>query len=213
MTKRLRQPWTNLNNLRRGSTRWQPLAALAAILGLTLALIALAIAGNISVGFRPDTSASRPVRANAPEQRFAVLRDRHSNQCGLQASSLATLPSSARLQGACCTTMNLAHYEQQLSGLKSYRGDPLVPADPYDVSVRLARRLIGYDRTMQLSRSEGRLYSRAVRLSKEHGPCCCRCWRWSAFAGQAKKFIVERRYSAAEIAAIWGLEDGCGGRA
>jgi hypothetical protein len=189
------------------------MAALAAIFGFALALIALSIAGNLALGFRPDTSASRPVRADAPQQRFAVLRNRHSNQCGLQAASLATLPSSGRLQGACCSPMNLAHYKQQLGGLKNYRAVPLVPTDPYDVSVRLAARLIAYDRSIQLGEPEQRVYDQAARLSQDHGPCCCHCWRWSAFAGQAKKFILERRFSAAEIAAIWGLENGCGGQA
>jgi hypothetical protein len=192
---------------------WKFPLAVVLIGEAVLALLAIAIFGTLSIGFRPDTLPKGRIQAGSPKERFALLRDRHSNQCGLQPASLATLPASGRLQGACCSPVDLAHYKQQLSGLKSYRAVPLVPTDPYDVSVRLAVRLSAYDHSIQLTRPERRLYDQAVRLSKEHGPCCCRCWRWTVFAGQAKKFIAEHRYSASEIAAIWGLEDGCGGRA
>jgi hypothetical protein len=192
---------------------WKFPLAVALIGAAVLALLAVAIVGSFLIGFHPDALSKGRVQERAPNERFALLRDRHSNECGLQPAALATLPASGRLQGACCSPMNLAHYKQQLSGLKTYRTVPLVPADPYDVSVRLAVRLSAYDHSIQLTRLERRQYDQAVRLSKEHGPCCCQCWRWSAFEGQAKRFIVEHRYSAAEIAAIWGLEDGCGGRA
>lgn len=213
MQERRQQLSAELSSLFGPSAGWKPFAALALIVAFTLALIGIAIAGNLSIGFHPQTSASGPIQADAPNERFALLRDRHSNRCSLRADSVAMFPEAGRLQGACCAPMNLADYKRQLRGLRSYRAVPLVPADPYDVSVRLAARLIAYDRSIRLGRAERRLYDQAVRLSKEHGPCCCKCWRWSAFAGQAKELIVEQRYSAAEIAAIWGLEDGCGGRA
>jgi hypothetical protein len=192
---------------------WKLPLAVALIAAAVLGLLAIAIFGTLSIGFHPDALSNGLVQARAPKERFALLHDRYSNQCGLQPASLATLPASGRLQGACCSPMNLAHYEQQLNGLKSYRAVPLVPVDPYDVSVRLALQLVAYDHSIRLTHPERRRYEQAVRLSKEHGPCCCQCWRWSAFMGQAKKFIVEHRYSAAEIAAISGLEDGWGGRA
>ena len=71
------------------------------------------------------------------------------------------------------------------NGLEAYTGTGTIRPDPYDVSVALAK------------------------MADEHGPCC-RCWRWSAFEGQAKQFIRLRRSSAALIARIWNLEDGCG---
>jgi hypothetical protein len=213
MQKRRQQLSAELSSLFGPSAGWKPLAALALIVAFIVALIAIAIVGNLSIGFRPQTYANRPIRAGGPNERFALLGDRHSNRCSLRADSVTMLSAAGRLQGACCAPMNLAHYKRQLRGLRDYRAVPLVPADPYDVSVRLAARLIAYDRSIQLGPPERRLYDQAVRLSKEHGPCCCQCWRWSAFAGQAKGFILEQRYSAEGIAAIWGLEDGCGGQA
>jgi hypothetical protein len=48
-------------------------------------------------------------------------------------------------------------------------------------------------------------------MSHEGGPCCCKCWRWTAFEGQAKYLIVEKGFTAEQVASIWDLEDGCGG--
>ena len=49
-----------------------------------------------------------------------------------------------------------------------------------------------------------------MKVAKENGPCCCHCWRWNAFEGQAKKLIARRKYTAPQVARLWGLEDGCG---
>jgi hypothetical protein len=103
------------------------------------------------------------------------------------------------------------HYVQQLQGLRAYTAVSEIPADPYDISVRLARRLIGFDDSITLSGANQALYDSAVKRSHEHGPCCCHCWRWSAFEGQAKALIARRRYTPDQIAAVWNLEDGCGG--
>jgi len=56
-------------------------------------------------------------------------------------------------------------------------------------------------------------YDDAKKPSDEHGPCCCHCWRWKAFEGQAKALIARRGYTAGQIANVWDLEDGCGGSA
>lgn len=53
------------------------LLALAFLVALTIALLVLAVAANLSIGFRPDALSKRPVRASAPEERFALLRGRH----------------------------------------------------------------------------------------------------------------------------------------
>jgi len=76
--------------------------------------------------------------------------------------------------------------------------------------VSLAKRLIGYQR-IHLTSDERRVYDRAVPLSDTKGPCCCPCWRWTAFGGQAKYLITRRRYTAQQIADVWSLEEGCGG--
>jgi hypothetical protein len=121
------------------------------------------------------------------------------------------MASNGRLQGSCCSRMDLHRYREQLQGLRRYRDIPEVPRDPYDIPVSLAQRLFGYQQTIQLTPAEQAIYDRAFKLSGDHGPCCCRCWRWTAFEGQAKFLITRRDFIAQQIADIWLLEDGCGG--
>ena len=106
--------------------------------------------------------------------------------------------------------MDHAVYQQQLRGLRHYAGDRLVPPDPYDVPVTQAKRLLAY-RQVALSQRQNAVYRRASAKSKLGGPCCCRCWRWQAFKGQARFMIARRHYSASRVARLWELEAGCGG--
>jgi hypothetical protein len=193
--------------MRSGERRWAIVAALiVAVLGTALLAItkydgAVAERKVTSVG-----SESRDIRA-----RFVVLSQAQSNQCGLQARSIDSIAENGRLQGSCCSAMDLHRYREQVDGLRRYSDVPEIPRDPYDIPVGLAKRLISYHQTIELTPEQNATYDRAVRLSDEGGPCCCRCWRWTAFEGQAKFLIARRRFSAAQIANIWDLEDGCGG--
>lgn len=107
--------------------------------------------------------------------------------------------------------MDLHRYREQLDGLHRYREVPEIPRNPYDIPVSLAKRLFAYQQTITLTPAEQAIYDRAFKLSGDHGPCCCRCWRWTAFEGQAKFLISRRDFTAKQIAEIWLLEDGCGG--
>jgi hypothetical protein len=109
--------------------------------------------------------------------------------------------------------MDFKRYVQQMHELRIYAGVAEIPTDPYDVPVTLARRLASYAESITLAPSQQTAYDGAVKLSHEHGPCCCHCWRWTAFEGQAKYLIARRGYSARRVAEIWDLEDGCGGAA
>jgi hypothetical protein len=170
----------------------------------------LATVGREGTGAeRRSTSAvseSRDVHA-----RFAVLSRARSNQCGLQARSIDSIAKNGRLQGSCCSPMDLHRYREQVEGLRRYAAVPEIPRDPYDIPMGLAKQLISYEQAIELTPKQQRMYQRAVGLSGEGGPCCCRCWRWTAFEGQAKFLIARRRFSAAQIANVWDLEDGCGG--
>ena len=141
---------------------------------------------------------------------FEQLSRATSNQCGLQPAQLQTMPATAMLRGSCCTRMDLTHYEQQLAGLRQFSAIPQIPRDPYDISVGLGRQLVSYQ-SIPLDSAQQQSYNKAVVLSAEHGPCCCQCWRWNAFAGQARYLITHQRFAAAEVATVWNLEDGCGG--
>src|SRR5258706_15850611 len=121
------------------------------------------------------------------------------------------MPEDARIQGSCCSPMDLHRYQEQVEGLRKYADASQIPSDPYDVTVSLAKQLFEYDKTIQLTVDQQAIYDKATQLAKEHGPCCCRCWRWFAFEGQAKYLISKQNWSAEQIAELWDLEDGCGG--
>ena len=116
-----------------------------------------------------------------------------------------------RIQGSCCSPMDFQRYQEQVEGLKKYANTSQIPSDPYDVPVKLAKQLLNYQKTIQLTPDEQAVYDQATQLAEEGGPCCCRCWRWFAFEGQAKYLITKLNWSAQQVAELWDLEDGCGG--
>jgi hypothetical protein len=188
----------------------------AAIGGVVLLALALALAvprlvssHGLSAAELKQAETAR-VASGTLKQRFALLSQRHTNKCSLASTDLDRIAVHGRLQGSCCRAMVYSRYVQQVRGLRAYAAVSDIPADPYDIPVSLARRLIAYD-SMRLSGVQQATYDRAVKLSEEHGPCCCHCWRWHAFEGQAKALITRRRFTSAQIGKVWDLEDGCGG--
>jgi len=169
------------------------------------------LAHDIRTALAQPVSAQAAVTIAALRQRFALLSRQHSNKCSLRAESLDSIAVHGRLQGSCCSAMNFQRYVRQMHGLRAYALVSDIPSDPYDVPVSLARRLTSYADNITLTPSQQAAYDGAVKLSHEHGPCCCHCWRWTAFEGQAKYLITRRQFAANRIAHIWNLEDGCGG--
>lgn len=155
-------------------------------------------------------AARPPANASAVDQQFALLSSAESNRCDLGAAELRRMDDGMRLQGSCCFPMDEARYEQQRRGLHRFRESRVVPRDPYDVSVVMAKRLLGY-RDIALDKSEQAAYQRATELSDLGGPCCCPCWRWQAFKGQAHFLLARRGWSAQQVAQLWDLQEGCGG--
>jgi hypothetical protein len=151
-----------------------------------------------------------PLSSGNLKARFAILSQRHTNECLLTPAGLDKFAVNGRLQGSCCGPMKYSDNVRQIDGLKAYADNSEIPPDPYDVPVSLAKHLLSLDSSLTLDTAQQKVYSEATKLATEHGPCCCKCWRWFAFRGQAKEFIREERYSAAQIAQIWDLEDGCG---
>jgi hypothetical protein len=145
--------------------------------------------------------------------RFAFLARRTTNSCGLEPAVLERMPGRMRLQGSCCFPMNEAAYQSQVRRLRAYATIPQIPADPYDVPVTLAKRLLSYDRAIRLGPGQARTYSRAMRISTLKGPCCCHCWRWEAFRGLSRYLIADRRWGAPQLARVIDLLEGCGGPA
>jgi len=179
-----------------------PLAGVLALTGIALG-IALSRGG--------DSTKVAASGGSHLQDRFALLSERDSNQCSLAATNLDRLATHGRLQGSCCFPMDYRSYAHQVRELKRrYATVDVIPKDPYDIPVGLAKRLIGYG-SIKLTPTQQRTYEGAKLLSETKGPCCCRCWRWTAFSGQAKYLIARRRFSARQIAEVWSLEEGCGG--
>lgn len=174
---------------------------------LTLALLAFWLGTNLS-----GRDSARTVLVAGSEEKFEYLSSKNSNQCGLVAQNIDAFSEKESLQGACCGAMDMHRYQEQVSGLKKYfQYSDVVPEDPYDIPVALAKKLVDYQKSIQLTSEEQGVYDEAMKMSHEGGPCCCRCWRWTAFEGQAKYLITEKNFTSEQIAEVWDLEDGCGG--
>ena len=144
------------------------------------------------------------------EENFAYLSNTRTNACR-GPGFIDDMDEGARLQGSCCSPMDLHRYREQIEGLEKYAYIQEIPEDPYDIPVSQVRELLDYQKTIQLNADQQKVYDDAITLSHEGGPCCCKCWRWYAFEGLAKYLIVEHGFDSGQIAEIWDLEDGCGG--
>ncbi|WP_225769699.1 hypothetical protein [Inquilinus sp. Marseille-Q2685] len=151
--------------------------------------------------------------AGAPTiaQRFAYLSTHGNSNCSRAfRDSIATMPPEARLQGSCCSPMDLHRYIEQIEGLRAYADQPLIPSDPYDIPAGLAADLMAsYD--LALTETEQAAYDYAMQHSDEKGPCCCPCWRWRVYGGLAKRLIREHGFTGEQVTTVWNLSDGCGG--
>ncbi|PJE61637.1 hypothetical protein COU87_03570 [Candidatus Roizmanbacteria bacterium CG10_big_fil_rev_8_21_14_0_10_39_12] len=149
--------------------------------------------------------------AAGSEEQYQYLSVQRSSSCGLQSATVATYSDDQQIQGSCCSQMDLHRYQEQVEGLKKYSGIDTIPKDPYDISALLAKRLLDYQKNITLTTEQQVIYDEATEIAGEGGPCCCKCWRWHAFEGQAKYLITELGWTAEQVAELWDLEDGCGG--
>ncbi|MBI2134349.1 hypothetical protein HYU09_00015 [Candidatus Woesearchaeota archaeon] len=145
------------------------------------------------------------------EEKFSKLSNAKTNFCA-KADFINYKQDGERLQGSCCSAMDFHRYQEQIEGLKKFSKIKQVPEDPYDIPVSLAKELLGYKNGIQLTAEQQAVYDNAMKMSHEGGPCCCRCWRWDAFEGLAKYLITEHDFSSEQIAEVWDLSDGCGGK-
>lgn len=156
----------------------------------------------------------KPTFAAGSQEAFAYLsttKSSTSSFCGLQPQTVDGFSDKDNIQGACCGAMDFHRYQEQVEGLKQYQNISQIPEDPYNIPVSLAKTLFGYQQSILLTEEQQKIYDQAMEMSHEGGPCCCKCWRWTAFEGQAKYLITEHNFTAEQIAKVWDLEDGCGG--
>ncbi len=124
--------------------------------------------------------------------------------------SITSMPKDARLQGSCCSPMNLHRYSEQVKGLKKYKDVKDIPQDPYDIEAGLAKKLLArYDDA--LTPEQQKEYDYAMQNSNEKGPCCCKCWRWFVYGGLGKHLIKNYKFTGKQVTEVWNLSDGCGG--
>ena len=175
---------------------------------LAIGMILLLILINGCVGNMK--SSNMPSTYNL-KSKFALLSSAKTNFCA-KANFIASKSDDERLQGSCCSKMDFHRYTEQVEGLKKYSNINQIPSDPYDIPVPLAKELLEYKKTIKLTSEQQAIYDEAMQMSHEHGPCCCKCWRWDAFEGLAKYLITEHNFNAQQIAEVWDLADGCGGK-
>ena len=183
--------------------------AIATAVGVAAA--AAAAAGVIITGAAADparmTVAAGPGAGTIAK--FTILARQQSNRCSLRPAELMSYPPGRRLQGSCCSPMNLSRYQHQVAALRRYAAIPQIPPDPYDIPVGLAQRLIRYQQEIRLTPGQRGVYQAAMRQAPERGRC--HCWRWTAFEGLSDYLITQRHWSAGRLAALIGDVDGCGG--
>jgi hypothetical protein len=187
-------------------------AALGAAVVALVAVVGLAALQGVRLfetGAPPATQASRSQPGTAAA--FANLSAQHSNYCSLSADKVMSYPDDARLQGACCSAMDMAKYQWQVDGLRPYSNIPEIPQDPYDISVAQAKQLLGYDGALTLTPDQQETYDSAMSITDDRAPCCCQCWRWYMTRGLSKFLIINHSMGASEVASIVDLVNGCGG--
>lgn len=151
------------------------------------------------------------------KQSFVKLAVAHTDVCQDMGNKPAIdkymndLPSGSRLQGSCCSPMDMKKYVSQINGLKKYTGISQIPPDPYDISLDSAKQMLGYYDNIQLTLSQQSVYDKAQSMTADKGWCCCQCWSWYTHAGLAKYLISQQNFNTEQIVEITNLEDCCGG--
>jgi len=179
-------------------------------LQVALVVALLLIGGAYYLGTKPGgTPTFVPDQALAAK--FDELSKNGNSSCsGAFKDSIDSMPDTARLQGSCCSPMDMHRYSEQVTGLQRYKDIPEIPSDPYDVNADLAKKLKAYY-DAELTPEQQKAYDYAMTNSNEKGPCCCKCWRWYVYGGLGKLLIQKYNFTGEQVTEIWNLSDGCGG--
>jgi hypothetical protein len=151
------------------------------------------------------------------QQRFSVLSKASTDYCaniGIRPAidaNMAHMAQDSYLQGSCCSLMDRTQYERQILALKAYAHISQIPTDPYNVPVSLAKTLLQYDQSIQLTPAQQATYNQAATMTNDKGWCCCQCWAWYVHSGLAKYLIATQHFSAVQVATVINEEDCCGG--
>lgn len=178
---------------------------------IIVGIVVILLVGFFSFNFKASKTYNKESNGKETlESKFALLSNANTNFCA-GPNFIELKADDERLQGSCCSKMDFHRYSEQVEGLKKYAHIDKIPSDPYDIPVSLAKELLQYKKTIQLTLEQQMIYDEAMEMSHEGGPCCCKCWRWDAFEGLAKYLITEYGFNSEQIADVWDLADGCGG--
>ncbi len=165
---------------------------------------------NFSANAPQQEQAASPINTALAAKFDYLSRNGNSSCSATFRDSIPSKPDDARLQGSCCSPMNMHRYSEQVEGLKKYSNIPEIPLDPYDIEAGMAKVMMShYNDT--LTPDEQKAYDYAMQNSMEKGPCCCKCWRWNAYGGLAKILITKYKFTGEQITDVWNFSDGCGG--
>jgi len=178
---------------------------------ISIVLVLLLVGGAWYLSFSKKNGGPPLVADTAFATKFDMLSKNGNSSCsGTFVNSIDTMPDSNRLQGSCCSPMNMSRYTEQIEGLKKYKDIPEIPSDPYNIDAALAKKLKTYY-DAQLTADEQKAYDYAMANSHEKGPCCCKCWRWYVYGGLGKLLIQKYKFTGEQVTEVWNLSDGCGG--
>lgn len=175
-----------------------------------VAAVILLIGGSYYFTAKPKEIAFAADPAVAAK--FDILSKNGNSSCdpGFARAVKDGTTGTERIQGSCCSPMDMHRYSEQVAGLKKYAEFPEIPPDPYDIDTALAKELTSYY-DVTLTPDEQKAYDYAMQNSMGKGPCCCKCWGWFVYGGLAKKLINERAFTGEQITEVWNLSDMCGG--
>ncbi len=178
---------------------------------ISIALALLLVGGAWYLASSKEDGASPFVANTALAAKFDMLSKNGNSSCsGAFKDSINSMPETGRIQGSCCSPMDMHRYEEQVTGLEKYKDITEIPSDPYDIDASLAKKLKAYY-DVELTPEQQKAYDYAMANSMEKGPCCCKCWRWYVYGGLGKLLIQKYNFTGEQVTEIWNLSDGCGG--
>jgi len=170
------------------------------------------LAGISLASYALDGRIGRAQEGQTLQQRFDYLSTHGNSNCSdAFRDSISSMADSARLQGSCCSPMDFNTYVRQVTALRSYHGVAEIPNDPYDISAKLAKQLLSFDKTIVLSAARQAVLDDTVPRTDEKGYCCCPCWRWNTYEGLSKYLVQNYGFTADQIVDVLNNSDGCGG--
>jgi len=184
---------------------------LALLLGLGYGYIAVARPFNLSPKSSTNKESFSPVDKALAAQFDFLSKNGNTNCSQSFTNSIPSMADDAYLRGSCCSPMNWDKYKEQIEGLKKYENIPQIPKDPYNISVKLAKELSQYNKTIIPTKEEQKILDDGAMGSEEKGFCCCKCWRWDVHEGLSKFLVRNYHFTAKQISELLDLQDGCGG--